>query len=97
MDLVKPAHLYTRQEMVKIITEVQLLESAVNLKNAQNQNLNKKDTLVYSDLFKKYKTDYVEFTENFNYYSSQPEVLSSIYDDVISELTRKQEELNKKK
>ena len=95
--VVKPSNLYSKEEMVKLITDVQLLEAAVNLKNAENQNLNKKDTLVYSDLFRKYRTSYSEFQENFNYYASQPEVLGSIYDEVISELTRREAELNKKK
>jgi hypothetical protein len=93
----KPAHLLSQDQMIKLIADMQLLEATVNLKNAQRQSLQKKDTLVYGDIFKKYNSSYSEFQENFSFYSSKPEVLSKIYDEVIIELTRMQAEDDQKK
>ncbi len=93
----KPDPLLSKEQMVKVLTELHLLEASVNLRNAQNTTTNKKDTLIYSDFFKKYGTTYAVFQENFKYYASQPVVLSQLYDQVIIDLTRKEaaEERNK--
>jgi hypothetical protein len=93
----KPLHLLSQDQMVKLIADMQLLEATVNLKNAQRQSLQKKDTLAYGDIFKKYNSSYREFQENFAFYSSKPEVLSKIYDEVIIELTRMQAEDDQRK
>jgi hypothetical protein len=76
--------------MAELLTQVHLLESAVNLKNAQNASMNRKDSLAYNDIFLKNQTIYSEFKENFTYYSSKPEELEIIYDEVIENLTRMQ-------
>ncbi len=88
--LPRPKHLLNKTQMAELLTQVHLLEAAVNLKNAQNQSLNKKDSLAYNDIFKKYNIDYAEFQENYKYYASTPKELESIYDEVISDLTRMQ-------
>jgi hypothetical protein len=93
----KPAHLLTKAQMIGTLSEVHLLEAAINLKNSQNQTQNRKDTLAYSSIFKKYGTNYADFQENFRYYSSNPEELSTIYDGVIILLTRRQAEEDVKK
>ncbi|MFI5149040.1 MAG: DUF4296 domain-containing protein [Bacteroidia bacterium] len=87
-----PKHLLSQAQMIGVLSEVHLLEAAINLQNTQNLTLHKNDTLAYSDLFKKYKTSYTEFQESFRYYSSKPEQLSLIYEGVINLLTRRQAE-----
>ncbi len=95
--LKKPDHLLTQTEMVDILVQVHLLESAVNLRNAKNQTQNKKDLLRVPDIFLPYKTNQAGFLENFNWYSSQPQLLLTIYDEVLVRLTRMQAEEDKKK
>ena len=96
-DVKKPRHLLTRAQMIGALADVHLLEAAINLKNAQNLTQNKRDTLAYSSIFRKYDISYSEFQENFRYYSSMPEQLSAIYDGVIILLTRRQAEEDLKK
>lgn len=92
-----PAHLLTPHQMAGLLTQVHLLEAAVNLKTAQNQSTNRRDSVAYSDIFQKYQSTYAEFKENFAYYSSKPDELEVIYDEVISELTRMQAVEERKK
>jgi hypothetical protein len=93
----KPTHLLSKSDMSSLLTQIHLLEAAVNLKNAQNQNQNRKDSLQYNDIFNKYQIDYAGFQENYKYYSSNPKELESIYDEVIGELTRMQAVEDRKK
>jgi hypothetical protein len=92
-----PTTLLSKEQMTLILCDMHLLEAAVNLRTAQNQTASKKDTLIYSDIFKKQGTTYEIFQENFKYYASQPVLLSKIYDEVIIDLTRKEAEEEKKK
>jgi hypothetical protein len=88
--LPRPTHLLNKAQMAELLTQVHLLEAAVNLKNAQNQSLNKRDSLPYNDIFRKYNIDYAQFQENYKYYASTPKELETIYDEVITDLTRMQ-------
>ena len=96
-ELKPPTTLLSKDQMVRMLADLHLLEAAVNLRNAQNQTSTKKDTLLFSDIFKKEGTTYEVFQENFKYYASQPVVLSKLYDDVLIVLTRKEAEEEKKK
>jgi len=96
-EIKKPEPLLSKEQMVLILTDLHLLEASVNLRNAQNQATSKKDTLLYSDIFKKHATSYEVFQQNFRYYASQPVVLSQLYDEVIIDLTRKEAEEDRKK
>jgi hypothetical protein len=94
--LPKPAHFIPKEEMVKLLTEMHLLEATITLRNSQNQNHPPKDTLSVKDVFTHYGETPADFKENFQYYASKPALVSEIYDEVISELTRRQAEERKK-
>jgi hypothetical protein len=96
-EIKAPANLLSKEQMVKILADLHLLEAAVNLRTAQNQTTSTKDSLSYSDIFKKQGTSRDGFQESFKYYASQPAVLSKLYDEVLIDLTRREAEEERKK
>jgi hypothetical protein len=49
----------------------------------------------YLALFKKYNTDSVQFKKSFKYYSTQPAEMEAIYNQILKNLQRKTDSLNK--
>ena len=101
------------KKMALVLADVHELEGALltrypNIRNriqpmhdpsiAQPQGVPaSKDSIPYFDIFKKRGITREEFTRSFNWYCTNPEILSEIYGDVITELTRRQtEKLHKK-
>ncbi len=92
----KPEKLIPRDTMVSIIVDINLIDGIVsfnNLNRINNKNLKKE---YYERLFLRYGITENELKENMEYYSSEYDEMTSIYDEAIERLTQMQKELKRK-
>ena len=80
----KPTHLLSDAQMIDILTEIHLLESAVKLnliEGLKNDSLNIRD--YYDALFMTKPYSYKEFQESFSYFSKRPSQMEVFLDSVL--------------
>ena len=98
-----PDHLLTEQEMIAIMTDVQIIEADINYQKTQEREHKdsipskpidpvKLSRLYYDQLFEHYGITDSIFKQNIKYYSERPDVLEKIMDSVVQRLTKVQSE-----
>lgn len=84
-----PTVLLTEEQMVDVLTDVQLMESAIAYKKNINQPTEYLKTIGYDTLFSHYGITDSIFKVNVVYYNEvDPQTLIRIYDSVESHLAR---------
>ena len=101
-----PERLLSEQEMITIMTDVQIIEADLNYQKAQEREVEPNDTTVdvkkkdyvkmsreyYSQLFEHYGITDSIFAQNIRYYTERPAVLEKIMDSVMNRLVKEQTE-----
>lgn len=95
-----PERLLNEQEMIAIMTDVQIIEADINYQKAREKDsveIIPKDYVrmsreYYTQLFEHYGITDSIFEQNMRYYTKQPEVLGRIMDSVMQRLTKEQSE-----
>lgn len=90
-----PADILPKEKMVELMVDVHLAEAQSQAKIGFDNSKTIKQAY-YKFIFNKYQISYSQFAKSFDYYSAHPEVFSEIYDNVITELSKKQAESSKK-
>ena len=96
-----PNRLLTEQEMIDIMTDVQIIEADLNYQKAQERehrdsidarpkDYGKLSRDYYSQLFGHYGITDSIFSQNIRYYTERPALLERIMDSVTQRLTREQ-------
>ena len=96
-----PERLLTEQEMIEIMTDVQIIEADINYQKSQEREHKdsipskpvdpvKLSRLYYDQLFEHYGITDSIFAQNIHYYTEQPEVIERIMDSVVERLTQEQ-------
>ena len=89
----KPAVFLTESQMVELITDVQILEAAINNRRNIGQSTNEIKTLWFNQLFEKHQVTDVVFQENLNYYNEKPAVMERILEEVLANIMQDQAHL----
>ena len=97
----KPDRLLTEQEMITIMTDVQVIEADINYQKQQERERDPNDTMpvvpkdylkmsrfYYDQLFEHYGITDSIFSQNMQYYTERPEVLERIMDSVTQRLLK---------
>jgi hypothetical protein len=86
-----PDAVLKRDKMVLILSDMHLLEAQAQMSN-YNQNDSTKLIVAsaYKDIFLKNKVDAKKFQRSYEYYQVRPELMSEIYKEVLTELSRRQ-------
>lgn len=87
-----PSHLLTEQEMVDVMTDVQILESDMNYRKSNGKMIGDMAKEYYRQLFEHYEITDSIYMENIRYYTHDPAVMERIMDSVTQRLTREQTE-----
>jgi hypothetical protein len=98
-----PERLLTEQEMIDVMTDVQIIEADLNYQKSRERELSDsikiepKDYVqlskeYYSQLFEHYGITDSIFSQNIRYYTERPEALEHIMDSVMNRLSREQSE-----
>ena len=92
-----PERLFTEEEMVDIMTDVQIIEAEINYLKSLEREDSAPDTdykamaqSYYDQFFEHHGITDTLFSQNIKYYTERPEVLKRIMDSVVQRLTREQ-------
>ena len=98
-----PDRLLTEQEMIDVMTDVQIIEADINYQKTKEKDY--KDSIppkpvdyvrlsksYYSQLFEHYGITDSIFAQSMRYYTEQPALLETIMDSVTQRLTKDQSE-----
>jgi hypothetical protein len=93
-DVVKPDRFLTKDEMIDILTDIQLSEAIMtnHLQNHAQQEETYKDSL-FQVVFDQYDITSRQLRENINYYNLKPKEMEDIYEEVLTNLSKKQSEI----
>lgn len=93
-EVVVPDKLLSEDELVLIMTDLQLAEGVITYNRLQKLSRNNdfKDS-VYNLVFKNYEISLEELAENFNYYNTDPQNMELLYERVLSNLSKLQSEV----
>jgi len=91
-----PDDVLSQDKMVSILADVHLAEAAITLKFTNKDTSKLQAQEFYDFIYKSHKTTKEQFNKSYDFYTSHPELLNKIYDDVLTELSKKQGESVKK-
>jgi len=88
-----PDYVLGREAMIDVITDIHLIEAALAKK--QNKGLLAFDLaeIYYDSLYAKYSISKAEIDSSIAYYSRRPEIFDAIYVKVITNLSKKESEI----
>lgn len=86
-----PEGMLDRETFKAVLTEAQLIEARINQEMAIRQSREVPMQQYYRELFETYNTDREQFERTFSYYSSDPAELRSIYEEILTELSRRKD------
>jgi len=83
-----------KEQMVNIITDIQLVEAKLNYEKRDDVRKQKLTEKYYESVFSKYNISEEEFEESLYYYKKDIEALDQIYSDVITKLSKIESDIN---
>jgi uncharacterized protein (UPF0179 family) len=92
----KPEQLLTPEQMVEILTDLQLEEARVVALREKNKAYNNSTAQYDQNIIDKYGISVKVLIENINYYQDQEEDMIDIYDEILAKLSRMQEDVKLK-
>ncbi|MGN6637754.1 MAG: DUF4296 domain-containing protein [Mucilaginibacter sp.] len=90
-----PDNVIEQDRMTGLLTELHIVDGSMYSVMQMPDSLYKYGYGKYLGLFKKYNTDSVEFKRSMKFYSSHPELLQKIYDQVTINLKTKSDSVTK--
>jgi hypothetical protein len=92
-----PDPLLTEEQMIEILTDIQIAEAIIANNRVQRTNTEQhyKDSL-YQVIFDNYKLTSKEINANIDYYNTDPNQMEKIYEKVLSNLSKRQSEIEEK-
>lgn len=85
-----PETILSEEEMIAILTDINIMEAAINLKIRDEGVKAAQDSSLYFNIYEAHQITKEKFDESMKYYSAQPNVFSNIYAEVLNELSRRQ-------
>jgi hypothetical protein len=89
------------KKMSKILLDIQIAESYSTLVGRDSTHKNNEKNLdslavYYKEILAHHKVSQQEFSESLDWYRSHPDVLDSVYEKIIPEITKMQVQAEKK-
>jgi hypothetical protein len=93
-QVIIPEILLSEDELVTVLTDLQLAEGVINLQRLQKVSIKKefKDS-VYMLVFENYGITLEDLTSNLNYYNNDPQHMELLYEKVLSNLSKLKSEV----
>jgi len=89
-----PAGIIPKDTMVQVMVDIHLADSHAQFNTAFDNKKNLKQGY-YKFIFKKYKITSARLMKSWTFYVSHPDIFSKVYEDVITELSKKHAEAAK--
>jgi len=90
-----PDGIIAQDKMTNVLTDIHIVDGSMYNVMQLPDSLYKYGTDKYQMVFRKYQTDSVQFKKSFQYYSSNPEKLQAIYDQITINIKTKSDSVNK--
>jgi hypothetical protein len=88
-----PEFLISKQQIVEILTNIQLIEGESVLKRDQLKDVRYTESKNTREVYKAFGITPNQLVENLDYYQDQPEMMVEIYDEVLANLSKLQAEV----
>lgn len=82
----KPEHLLSKEEMIEITTDIQLVEAALSYRRNLGLDFRNIRETYYSLLFEKHDITAKIYEDNLTYYNQNPQRMEDIYEAVLQNL-----------
>lgn len=82
----KPDPLLTKDEMIEITTDIQLVEAALSYRRNLGLDFRNTREEYYALLFEKHHITAKIYEDNLNYYNRNPQIMEDIYEAVLQNL-----------
>lgn len=86
----KPERILTEQEMIAMMTDVQILEADMNRRKTDGKRIDGMAESYYGQLFEHYGINDSIFKQNLRYYTERPATMEKIMDSVTQRLAKEQ-------
>ena len=83
-----PQNIISKEEMVPLIVDMQLIEGANSTKFFQGDTGRTNYALMYNTIFEKHNVEKRQFDSSMSYYTLHSVEMEAIYDQVIEELMK---------
>ncbi|TSD66704.1 DUF4296 domain-containing protein [Inquilinus sp. KBS0705] len=90
-----PAGIIAKPQMIRLLTDIHIVDGELSNIPQDKDSLYKYGASKYGVVFKKYHTNSSLFKKSFQYYTTQPEVIEDIYNQVSDNIKSKTDSLNK--
>ena len=88
-----PSVLLSEQQMVEVMTDVQILEQSINYRRGKNIKITNLKSKGFDAVFSHYGITDSIFLENVDYYNTDPVMMKNIMDSVNMNFERMQQRL----
>lgn len=88
-----PEKLLTKDQMIDILTDLQLSEGILTFKRIERQPVANYGESLYTKVIDEHQLTREQLQENIDYYNSDPKLMEKIYEEVLARLNKKQSEL----
>lgn len=92
-EVVVPADILTQKQMVALLIDFHLAETAIAQVQRDKGDVGHFTSHYYNSILKKHRTDRGQFSRSLRFYSHNIGELVKIYDEVLTELSKKQSEV----
>jgi len=87
-----PDNILPQEKMVQVLTDIHIAEVTANYKSLADTNKADIKSL-YSHVYKEHSITAEEYKRSYQFYLDHPTLLNKLYDEVITELSRRQTEI----
>lgn len=91
-----PDNLFSKEKMILVMTDIQLIEGALNYNRVTKRGSSEFKEPYYNQLFIEHKITAKDFKQNLDYYNMRPDVMEEILDKVLENTNQKLGQLEKK-
>ena len=92
-----PADVMPRDSMVSILVDIHVADAVADQKFGQDKPNRAFANGMYERIFEIHHTTAALYKTSFKYYESHPEILDKMYEQVITEISKREAELKKAK
>lgn len=90
-----PGDIINKKRMIGLLTEIHIVDGSLYSVMQLPDTLHKYGMDKYMVMFKKYHTDSAQFRKSFKYYSANPDMMQSIYEQITANIKFKSDSVNK--
>ena len=88
-----PEYVLNRKVMIALLTDVHIVEAVLQKKHGMGQLALDLAGVYYDTLFEKYNITRIQIDSSIAFYSRRPDVFEGIYTTVITNLSKKEDEI----